>query len=326
MLHVSLRQLEYVVAVGKAGSLSVAATQLNVSQPALSVAITQVEERIGAPLFLRRKGVAITLTAFGRLFLADAEALLAKAEELERPGGLALRRQALVTFGILDELAPRWLAPILVLFRQMFPETEVRARSVSFDTLTEALLSGQVDIGLTYDLGLDATFERDTLMRVAPWIWLKPDDDLANRRTVSLDDIVDRPLILSDQDLSIQHMLGLFRRIGRTPVVRHRAASIELLRSLAANGEGVGLSYTNPTGTLSYDGKPVSKVSVSNPEAEEPVVLTYVAPQPAPLPQMRASLQELARSTFSEAKRQEPSDRRASPQPPESITFTNRVP
>jgi DNA-binding transcriptional LysR family regulator len=274
---------------------------LNVSQPALSVAIAQVEERVGARLFLRRKGVAITLTAFGRLFLADAEALLTKAEELERPGGLKLRRQALVTFGILDELAPRWLAPILVLFRQMFPETEVRARSVSFDTLTEALLSGQVDIGLTYDLGLDATFERDTLMRVTPWIWLGPDDDLANRRTISLDDIADRPLILSDQDLSIQHMLGLFRRIGKIPVVRHRAASIELLRSLAANGEGVGLSYTNPTGTLSYDGKPVSKVSVSNPEAEEPVVLAYIAPQPAPLPQMRASLQELARSELSEA-------------------------
>jgi DNA-binding transcriptional LysR family regulator len=301
MLHVSLRQLEYVVAVGKAGSLSVAATQLNVSQPALSVAIAQVEERVGAPLFLRRKGVAILLTAFGRLFLADAEALLAKAEELERPGGLTLRKQAVVTLGILDELAPRWLAPILVLFRETFPDIEVRARSVSFDTLTEALLSGQVDIGLTYDLGLDATFERDTLLRVSPWIWLRPNDALANRRTVSLDDIADRPLILSDQDLSIQHMLGLFRRIGKTPVVKHRAASIELLRSLAANGEGVGLSYTNPTGTLSYDGRPVSKVSVSDPEAEEPIVLTYIAPQAEPLPQMLASLQQLAQSEFSDA-------------------------
>ncbi|MBX9456888.1 MAG: LysR family transcriptional regulator [Rhizobium sp.] len=295
MLHVSLRQLEYVVAVGRAGSLSGAASQLNVSQPALSVAISHVEERVGAPLFLRRKGVAITLTAFGRLFLRDAEALLETAQELERPGGLALRSQSRVTFGILDELAPRWLAPILVLFRQTFPETEVRARSVSFDMLTEALLAGQVDIGLTYDLGLDATFERDTLMRVAPWIWVTPEDDLATRPAVSLAEIADRPLILSDQDLSIQHMLGLFRTVGATPVVRHRAASIELLRSLAANGEGVGLSYTNPTGSLSYDGKPVAKVPVSDGMAVEPVVLAYIGPQPSPMPQMRASLLDVSR-------------------------------
>ena len=110
MLHVSLRQLEYVVAVGRAGSLSTAAAELRVSQPALSVAITQVEERVGEILFLRRKGVAITLTAFGRLFLEEAEALLARAVALEQPGRLSAKRQASVTIGILDELAPRWLA------------------------------------------------------------------------------------------------------------------------------------------------------------------------------------------------------------------------
>lgn len=295
MLHVSLRQLEYVVAVGKAGSLSTASEQLNVSQPALSVAIAQVEDRVGEPLFLRRKGVAITPTAFGRLFLKDAEALLADAEQLERRGVLSGRRQARVTLGILDELAPRWLAPILVLLRREFPDTEVRALSVSFKTLTESLLSGHVDIGLTYDLGLDASFERELLASAAPWIWVTPKDNLARRSGVSLAEIAGRPLILSDQDLSIQHMLGLFRRIGVTPLVRHRAASIELLRSLAANGEGTGLSYTNPMGSVSHDGKPVARVRVKDRIAIEPVVLTYTGAQPAPLPQIRKSILGLAK-------------------------------
>jgi DNA-binding transcriptional LysR family regulator len=156
MLHVSLRQLEYILAVGRAGSLSAAAIQLRVSQPALSVAITQVETRIGAPLFIRRKGVAITPTAFGRMFLEDAAALLKDAEQLERPGSLSKRRQARVTIGVLEELAPAWLAPILVMLTAAYPQTEVRALAVSFEALTSALLSGQIDIGLTYDLGLDA--------------------------------------------------------------------------------------------------------------------------------------------------------------------------
>lgn len=296
MLRVSLRQLEYVVAVGKAGSLSTASNHLSVSQPALSVAITHVENCIGETLFLRRKGVAILPTAFGRLFLRDAEALLASAEKLERPGALSRKRQARVTLGILGELAPRWLAPILALLRTSFPETEVRTLSLSFEMLTDALLSGQVDIGLTYDLGLDATFQRDLLTRVAPWIWVSPEDDLARHAFVSLAQIADRPLILSDQDLSIQHILGLFRKIDLTPVVKHRASSIELLLSLAANGEGTGLSYTHPAGTLSYDGKPVERVRLSDQFALEPIVLAYVGPQPAPLPQIRASIQDLAKS------------------------------
>jgi DNA-binding transcriptional LysR family regulator len=296
MLHVSLRQLEYVIAVGKAGSLSAASEQLGVSQPALSVAITQVETHVGEKLFKRRKGVAVIPTAFGRLFLKDAEVLLADAERLERPGALSKRKQARVTLGILDELAPTWLAPIIVKLRTTFPETEFQAVSVSFETLTGALLTGQIDLGLTYDLGLDATFQRDLLIRVNPWIWVSPDDALATLLNVSLREIANRPLILSDQGLSIRHMLGLFQKIGKTPLVKHRAASIELLRSLAANGEGTGLSYTNPPGSITYDGKPVARIQISDPMAIEPIVLAYIGLQPEPLAQMRAAILRLAQN------------------------------
>lgn len=301
MLHVSLRQLEYIIAVGKAGSLSAASEQLSVSQPALSVAISQVEHRVGEQLFIRRRGVAVIPTAFGRLFLKDAEALLADAERLERPGALSRRKQVRVTLGILDELAPTWMAPVMGELRSVFPDTEFHAVSASFETLTGALLTGQIDLGLTYDLGLDATFQRDLLMRVTPWIWVPLEDELATRPSVSLRDIADRPLILSDQGLSIRHMLGLFKKIGMTPLVKHRAASIELLRSLAANGEGTGLSYTNPPGSITYDCKPVARTMVSDPMAVEPIVLAYIGPQPEPLAEMRVSISRLGQLHFESA-------------------------
>lgn len=295
MLHVSLRQLEYISAVGKAGSLSAASEQLRVSQPALSVAIAQVESRLGERLFIRRKGVAVTPTAFGRLFLKDADALLADAHRLERPAALSSRKQAHVRLGILDELAPFWLAPILVELKTAFPEAEVHPLSASFEVLTGALLSGQIDLGLTYDLGLDATFQRDLLVQVAPWIWVQPNDALAHRVDVFLRDVADRPLILSDQGLSIRHMLGLFHKIGVTPQVKHRAGSIELLRSLAASGEGTGMSYTNPPGSITYDGKSVVRARICDAIAVEPIVVTYLGNQPDPIPQMRATILRLAR-------------------------------
>jgi DNA-binding transcriptional LysR family regulator len=295
MLHVSLRQLEYVVAVGKAGSLSMASARLNVSQPALSVAIAQVEARIGERLFLRRKGVAFSPTAFGRLFLKDAEALILAAERLERPGALSQRTVDHVTLGILDELAPGWFGPILVQLGTRFEGLRVQVIPLPFPAMVDNLLAGRIDLGLTYDLGLDAGFRRDLLVRVAPWAWVGPADELAGRSEVSLSELGHRPLILSDQGLSIQHMLGLFRRIGSEPVVRHRASSVELLRSLAANGEGTGLSYTNPAGNVTHDGKPVVRLRVSDDFAVESLVLAHVGDQPEPLPQIRSAIQDLAR-------------------------------
>jgi DNA-binding transcriptional LysR family regulator len=293
VLHVSLRQLEYIVAVGKSGSLSAAAEALHVSQPAMSVAIAHVEDRVGEKLFLRRKGVAITPTPFGRIFLHEAEELLADAARLEEPNGLSHRQQSRVVLAILDELAPRWLAPILAEVGRAFPQTELRALPLSFERLTEALLSGHADIGLTYDLGLDASFRRDLLVSAVPRVWVRPDDSLAQRSSVSLAEIADRPLILSDQALSIHHMLGLFRRIGVTPMIKHRATSIELLRSLAANGEGTGLSYTNPAGTVSSDGSPITSVPIEDPFVAEPVVLTYLAALPEPQKQISLAILRL---------------------------------
>ncbi|MGF7004747.1 LysR family transcriptional regulator [Aminobacter sp. BE322] len=288
MLYISLRQLEYVVAVAHAGSLTVAAQQVNVSQPALSVAVTQVEAHLGRKLFLRRKGVPVMLTGFGRLFLADAEALLADAARLEDPGALGRRRLARVTLGIFEDLAPTYLAPLLRRLRDGFPDVEIRTRVASFETLAEAVPAGQIDLALTYDLGLDASFRRELYARVTPQAWLAPDDPLAGRVEVSLAELAGRPLILSDQGLSIRHMLGLFRSRGLMPLVAHRAASVEVLRSLAANGEGVGISYTNPAGAVSYDGRPLARVPVA--DAREPIVLVHCGDQPAPLPEIRAAI------------------------------------
>ncbi|MFD1326302.1 LysR family transcriptional regulator [Mycoplana ramosa] len=297
MLYLSLRQLEYVVAVARAGSLTVAAQQVNVSQPALSVAVTQVEEHLEKKLFHRRKGTPVTLTGFGRLFMADAEALLADAARLESPGGLCQRRLERIVLGVFDDLSPGYLAPLLRLLRTRFPEIEVKTRVATFEGLAEAVRSGDIDLALTYDLGLDASFHRALYAQVSPQAWLHPDDPLAMREEVTLADLADRPLILSDQGLSIRHMLGLFRPLGVIPLVAHRAASTEVLRSLSANGEGVGISYTCPVGKTSYDGKPLVRVPIADVQAREPIVLAYCGEQPAPLPEIRTAILEMANVT-----------------------------
>ena len=63
---------------------------------------------------------------------------------------------------------------------------------------------------------------------------------MAGRTEIRLVELADRPLIFSDQGLSIRHMLGLLRSLAVTPRVAHRAASLEVLHSLGDEWRGLG--------------------------------------------------------------------------------------
>ncbi|WP_298849742.1 LysR family transcriptional regulator [uncultured Ruegeria sp.] len=280
MLYVSLRQYEYVCAVGRRGSLSAAAQYLNVSQPALSTALTRVEAHLGYPLFIRRRGATMVLTPQGRTFIEHAELLLKDAARIEgsetsSPETTQLR------LGCFTDLAPFLLAPALQHLRNTFPSVAVTYVAGSFEGLLNGLIDGQVDIAITYDLTMDAGFARKKLFDSTPKALMSPDHPLATASNVTLAELESYPLILSAEGLSAQHILGLFRQNGLRPTVAHRAASLEIQRSLAAHGEGIGISYASPPSTFSYDKKRLVSVPITDQDAAESVVLARHGTGPA---------------------------------------------
>ncbi|NOD89675.1 MULTISPECIES: LysR family transcriptional regulator [unclassified Ruegeria] len=280
MLYISLRQYEYVCAVGRHGSLSAAAQYLNVSQPALSTALTRVEEHLGHPLFIRRRGAAMALTPQGRRFIEQAEALLNAAARIETSES-PMPGMTQFTLGCFTDLAPFLLAPALHHLRVAFPNVAISYVAASFEGLLNGLIDGQIDIAITYDLTMDAGFTRTKLFDSRPKALMPPDHPLASTDGVALTDIAAHPLILSTEGLSAQHILGLFRRMGLRPTVAHRAASLEIQRSLAAHGEGIGISYASPPSPVSYDNRRLVGVPITDPDAAESVVMARHGTGPA---------------------------------------------
>jgi DNA-binding transcriptional LysR family regulator len=272
MLYLTLRHYEYVAAVARHGSLSAAAQALNVSQPALSNALTRIEAQLDQPLFLRRRGAPLALTPQGRDFAARAQVLLEMAGQLEAKDQFTPVEQQLC-LGCFVDLAPFWLAPALQILREALPGVRVSFRVEPFEPLISALNKGDIDLAVTYDLGLDASFERRELTRMRPFALMAPGHPLAIAPQVSLRQLAEHPLILSDEGLSVQHMLSLFKSAGLAPKVRHRAATLELMRSLAAHNEGVGVSYSLPPASFAYDGNPLAARPVLDPQAAEPLIL-----------------------------------------------------
>ncbi|WP_319545227.1 LysR family transcriptional regulator [Ruegeria conchae] len=272
MLYLTLRQYEYVCAIGRYGSLSAAAQRLNVSQPALSNALTRVESHLGYPLFARRRGAAMALTPQGRKFIEEAEAVLNRAALLEQ-SKQTLTGENRLRLGCFVDLAPFLLAQSLHRLREALPDVVLTHGVETFEGLISGLIDGRYDFALTYDLGMDAGFLCKKLFDSTPHALLSPDHTLARAEQVTLNELAAYPLILSKEGLSAQHVLALFRRNGLNPTISHRAESLELSRSLAAHGEGIGISYTSPKSGFSYDQVRLVSLPITDPEATESVVL-----------------------------------------------------
>lgn len=270
-LYLTLRQLDYAVAVARHGGVTAAAEALHVSQPALSVALRELEARLGRPLFLRRPGGRAVPTAFGRGWLAAAEAQLAAIARLAEPDRLEAPPLRLALF---EDLAPVCLAPLIARAAAL-PGLTLETRVLGFGALDAALRRGEADLALTWDLGLGPGVLRQVLARVPPHAVLPPDHPLAALPALRLSDLADQPLILADQGPSLAHLRALFTRAGIAPQVAHRPATLELMRSHAANGLGVGLSYTNPAARVAPDGRPFVTRAIADAGAE-PVILAQL--------------------------------------------------
>ncbi len=272
MLSVTLRQLEYATAVATHGGVTAAAAVLHVSQPALSVALAQLETVLGKPLFLRRGGRMVP-TSFGTAWLEQAAAQLAALDRLMQ-GEDNMRSP--VRLAVFEDLAPGLLAPLLASTVAELPDLVVEPSVIGFEALALALHRGQIDLAVTWDLGLPADLPREVLARIAPHAVLAADHPLAGQGALTLADLAPEPLVLTDQGLSLGHMRALFSSRGMTARIAHRTATLELMRSFAANGLGVGLSYTAPAPALSHDGRPLVTRPISD-AGDEAIVLVRPA-------------------------------------------------
>jgi DNA-binding transcriptional LysR family regulator len=124
-LNLHLHHLAYLRAVARHGTLSRAAASLQVSQPALSQALAQIERRLGAPVF-ERAGRQRRPTAAGAELLRFAEEVLARAEALRRR--LRAYREGAagpLALGMIDAVGLYVLPDVVRRFREEHPAVDL---------------------------------------------------------------------------------------------------------------------------------------------------------------------------------------------------------
>lgn len=239
---VTLRQLEFLVALDEARHFGRAAERANVTQSTLSAGLKELEALLGAAVAERdRRHVAMTplgsaLAARARTILRDVDALVDQAASEGDPLAGALRLGAASTIG-------PYVFPALVGgLRARFPHLRLELREGLSDALRDALREGRVDaalVALPYEMG---DVETRVLAEDGYLLACRKDHPLANRADVDGADLCGRPLLLLEAGHCLQrHALSAFGEEALRQDPAYEATSLPTLAAMVAAGAGVTL-------------------------------------------------------------------------------------
>ena len=297
---ITLKQFTYALAAAEESSVSGAARKLNVSQPAISAAISALETHYGLKLFVRQPAQGVSLTPFGMNVMAEARLLCDQANKVASLANPGTEVSGQITLSCYGTIAPYILPRILQRLHQKLPAVDVRFSECSLEEAVQNLRRGTSDLTITFDLGLRGDVVTDTLFTLQPSAIFSEDHRFEQLPSVSLSDFRDEGLILLDQPMSAQYVLGLLRAKGVHPVVTAQVKEFELQRAMVANGFGVAIVHSAPQSTTAYDGKPVCAVAIADPLAEQRVLMGCLE-QNLGRPVLAAVRQEI-QETFSSGK------------------------
>jgi DNA-binding transcriptional LysR family regulator len=252
----TLRQLEYLVAVGRFGSVSMAADHLSVSPPSISNAIAQLEAEFGLPMFVRKHAQGMALTQGGRELMAQATRVLEAARGLSNLADLHLGTvRGELNVGCLLTFAQIIVPRLRKAYTQTYPDVVFHQFQTHQMGLIDALRDASIDIALTYDLAIPTDLTFIELAVLPAFAVLAETHPLAHRASLSVEDLAPSPMILLDLPLSAAYFLSLFEKAGVCPHIVERTQDMAVLHSLVGNDFGYSIINIRPLTNTSPDGK-----------------------------------------------------------------------
>jgi DNA-binding transcriptional LysR family regulator len=243
-MDLPLAALRSLQAVARHGSFSRAAAEMRLTQPAVSMQVRQVEERLGVPL-LERVGKRAFPTEAGAILLAHAERAFRELQDgvdrVQQLRGIVAGR---VRLGTSASISVYLLPPLLRRFRARYPGTELLVVTGNGPEIAKAIVDNDLDLGVVSlpvrgrELVVSPFF-KDDLVAVTP-----PRPEWRRRAPISPVELARHPLILFEQGATIRRVIDeWFSRGGASPARRMEIGNTEAIKKLV--GAGLGLSVTS---------------------------------------------------------------------------------
>ena len=260
----SIRQLSYLVAVSEHGSVTAAAENLSISQPAISAVLRTIEDQYQLSLFIRERPNKISPTPVGRRFIANAKKLLEHAQEFDIDAlNLGETLTGTVEIGCFAPTAPFIIPIILSALKKKCPGINLKLHEADIDELNHMLSNGQIEMALTYDMHPNYNIEFEALANISPFALLAANDPLALQKSVSLVDLANRDMVSFELPVTQDYFLSRFTQSNLRPRIRHQVKGYEIVRSLVGAGEGFSILLMHPVHERTYAGNELAYLPLS---------------------------------------------------------------
>ncbi len=236
-----LNLLRVFCVVADAGSVTAAAAQLYLTQPAVSAALRRLTDAVGAPLFVRQ-GRRLALSSRGAALRGKAQPhLAALVEAALAPAQFEpLVSERVLRLGLSDA-SEAWLLPrLLRLLERRAPRLRLIATPVQFRSVGEALASGRVELAVTVADALPAMVRRKALFW-GDFVCLFDSRRLKLGRRVSERAYFDAEHVIVSYNADLRGIVE--DALGKT---RRTRCSVSSFASVAAIVEGSSLVATVP--------------------------------------------------------------------------------
>ena len=265
-----IKDIRYFIAIAESRSMSQAARDLFVSQPALSLVVKKLESEFDTKLFIR-KGNTLTLTVAGEHLLKSGRSLLADHESLMLDlRQMSSTKEEIVQFGLSSFYGRQYIPHLFLYYQKNFPSVQLRPVETGSFRLEQMVIDGELEFCF-----VPATPQREELVYrtigVEDFLAAIPPNHPVNRHAIAaagypyidFKHIQELPFVMHTKgSKSAVFCDRLFRHFNCTPNVLFESSSRETLYALTSLGIGVSILPSIMTGLqLPYESPLFYRVS-----------------------------------------------------------------
>lgn len=230
-------QLQCFVAVAETGSFTEAAFEIDLTQSAVSHALSALEKELGVKLLERNNKGVVALTSVGQKLLPSVRALLANAETIHQEARVARGLvKGKLRLGSTPPVSPRLLAGVLTHFQRLYPDIEVALFEGTLPEMYEWLETSIIDVGFVHHpaKGVESTLVMTDEMQV----FVAQGHRLQERKSVAFDELVEEKLIMPRIGCDVPQFLDQkHRKPG--PTIRFQASEGATIVKMVCEGLGI---------------------------------------------------------------------------------------
>lgn len=241
-MNITFKQIRAFIAVAQTSSFAQASELVHLSQPALSISIKNLEQRIGGELFARTTR-SLVLTPEGRIFFPIAKRMLAEWDnELNDLKNLFLLNRGNLTIAAMPSFASSLLASHIRQFHQLHPAINIKVHDVIAEDCVAMVRSGKAELAISFDPDKSEDLLFEPLFTDQFIVALPQQHPLLVQTIINWQDIANQPFIALQRPSSIRQLIeGALAGHEIKLQVEFEANQLATIGQMIASGLGVSV-------------------------------------------------------------------------------------